>query len=361
MASGMEVDVSTVSLWRFNDVSGSTVPDAAGGNDLTIVGGTPATVTGITGGNARTLTSTIYCEVATPSNIQSALTATGSGWTVEAWIKPDLGTGAADKQYLWSCTGSFSLDTGTDNCIGAGYISSNGNIGLFWERNFNNSGGSSNGFNALEAAVAQNIVPQGIWTHVAWRRNVPVSSQATTDFFVNGQLVTSFPSGYIASFSPLTMGAGHYWHIGRFYRGTASEQWTDSIDEMRISNIARTDDEIRNSFQRVYGSVATGATPEITNLKPADGGQVSAFTPVSFDIITSDSVAFQKVFVWAKYASSDVVEMVYDGTAFTPFFASSSVTATTKGKHFSIVRGNGGWPSRPQISITAVTTQGKVL
>lgn len=362
MASGMLVDANTVSLWQFGLTSGSTVPDAVGGNNLTIVGGTPATVTGITGnGDARTLTSSIYCEVATPSNIQSALTATGSGWTVEAWLKPNLGSGSTTRAYLWSCAGSFAGDTGTDNSIGSGSIATNGNPGIFWERNFNNSGVSSNGFNAMDTSVAQNIVPQGVWTHVAWRRNAPSGGQSTVDFFVNGELVTSFAAAYIAAFTPLSIGANHYWHIGRFYRGTASEQWAGTIDEMRLSNIARTNSEIAGSFQRVYGSVATGAVPEISNLKPADGGSLAPGTHVSFDITTSDSVAFQKIFVWATYADRDVVEMVYDGADFTPFFASSVVTATTKGKHFDLVRGNGGWPAKPQLSISAVTTQGQVI
>ena len=357
--SGHAIDASTLALWRFNDVSGSTLPDASGnGYDMTIVGGTPTTVTGITGGNGRTLTSSIYAEIATPTPFINAFTGL-TGWTVEAWVKRALTTGDTSRRYFFSCAGSFAGDVGTDNAVASCGLSTDGGPAIFWERNFNDSGSPSNGFNACDQAATGNHVPQGIWVHVAWRRNADSLGSSSTDFFYNGQLAVSFASKKTAGIS--TPIATHYAHIGRFYRSTNSEGWTGDVDEVRLSSVPRTDAEILSSFMRVYGSVPSGATPTISNLKPVDGGQVATFTPVSFDLTTSDAVPFLKTFVWAKYTGSDVVEMIYDGDAFTPYFSSSVVTATTKGKHFSVVRGNGGWPSQPQISISAVTTQGKVL
>jgi len=356
--SGHTIDADTLALWRANSVSGTTLPDATGnGYDMTIVGGTPATVAGITGGNGITLTSSIYAELATPTPFITAFTGL-TGWTVEAWIRRALTTGDTSKRYFFSCAGSFSGDVGTDNAVASCGVATAGAPNIFWERNFNDSGSPSNGFNACDQVATGNHVPQGIWTHVAWRRNADSLGSSSTDFFYNGQLMHSFASKKTAGIStPITT---HYAHIGRFYRSTNTEGWTGDVDEVRLSNIPRTDAEILASFMRVYGSSPSGATPTISNLYPADGGAMGKLTTLRFDVTTSDAVPFLKTFVWASFGDSDAVEMIYDGTAFTPFYASSAVTNTKGGKHFEVTRVN-GWPSKPRLSVSAVTTQGKVL
>lgn len=367
MPSGHVVDANTVALWQFGGTSGTTVPDiGTNALDLTTVG-SPTTEAGITGnGNALILNGTssyAWRSYAVSDPIYSTFVST-TGWTIESWTKR---TGGADggyiRSYFFGASGSFPGETGTDNaicCFGQGAL---GSFHFFWERNFNDSGAASNAFNAMDIDVNFRYIPMSTWVHTAVRRSngsfTGIGFQATVDFFINGILTYTSPAKYIAGVgTPLTTPK---LAIARFHADSSLSSWSGSVDEVHVSNIARSDAYIKaNALRPFGGGSGGGVNPTISNLTPAAGSALHPTSKISFDVTVSDNTPFRKIFLSATTDSSDIHELIWDGTAFTPFYTGSTITTANNGYHFDIRRNN-GWTGRPKISVSAVTTQGGSL
>lgn len=101
--------------------------------------------------------------------------------------------------------------------------------------------------------------------------------------------------------------------------------------------------------------------PEVLNFTPPPtAGPIGPNTAVAFDVV--DSVAFRDLLVLAYFPGTNLVEVAYDGTGFTPFYnAQSSIANTTimgnAGFHFVLNRA-GGWPAAPTFVVHAIDTSG---
>ena len=87
----------------------------------------------------------------------------------------------------------------------------------------------------------------------------------------------------------------------------------------------------------------------ITNLQPAPGEAIASDTPITFDVL-DPVISTLRVYVWAVFADTGVVELVHDGENFTTQYSFSSITTITGGRRFSIPRVS-GWPSAPELRV----------
>jgi hypothetical protein len=98
-----------------------------------------------------------------------------------------------------------------------------------------------------------------------------------------------------------------------------------------------------------------GAPPTVSNWTPAAGTQITATTPIGFDV--TDVAGLAQVIVYAA-AAGGTTEQAFNGTAFTANYgAASTRTAIAGGFRFRIVR-DGGWTVAPQITVAAVNVNG---
>lgn len=87
----------------------------------------------------------------------------------------------------------------------------------------------------------------------------------------------------------------------------------------------------------------------ITNLQPGLDEEIAPNTPLSFDVL--DPVIEQlRVFVWAVYTGTGVVEMVYDGSNFSAQYSFSEINSITGGRRFTVQRVS-GWPEVPELRV----------
>jgi len=342
--SRMITDANCFAHYYFDEASGTTLADSSGnGRDMTLVG-SPTVIAGLNG-NARTFNGTTqYAEVISDANWRTLF---GAAWTIEAWIKQPVATGGTSRMYLFSNAGSFSGETLADNCLAAVINSPCGGYGVFWE-----NGAGVNGIDQFSANCA---VGQGQWAHMAWRRNAASGGSAVVEIFVDGRKIVTYSAATVAAGGT---SAAQYNHIARFYRDNSGSSWSGTIDELRISNIARSDAEILESYTRGIGG-GTGA-PTLSNLSPADGQRIAPSQAISFDVTCADAAGLAQTLVWVTYASG-LVELACEGTSFTPPFRGESTTvAISNGYTYSLKR-RGGFPLAPRISISAINYGGLEL
>lgn len=336
------IDANTFALYDFNEASGTTLGDVSGnGRDMTWVG-SPTVIAGLSG-NARTLNgSTQYAELLSDANWRTLFTAS-TGWTIEAWVRIPLASGGTSRQYFFSNAGSFSGETLANNSLCSTIMTNGGGYGIFWE--------SGSGTNSIDQQNDDRALGQGRWSHIAWRRNAGTPT-ATTDVFINGQLVRSYSAATLAAGGT---DAAQYNHIGRFYRSSSTSSWAGDIDEIRISNTPRTNSEIDTSYRAGLGISATA--PTISNLSPSDGTHISSSRTISFDVTLTDVGGLAKTMIWAEY-SNGLSELVCEGVSFAPAFREdSTAVAITNGYTYTLSR-RGGWPYGPSISVSAISVGG---
>jgi len=105
------------------------------------------------------------------------------------------------------------------------------------------------------------------------------------------------------------------------------------------------------------GPVVSFTTPEITNVQPAAGSQLSTTQSWQFD--AEGTIA--ELIVWVAYADLSVVEVVYDGSGFTPNFNGASIATDLGGGDVRLlIKRNAGWPSAPRFFVRARNTDGGV-
>lgn len=209
-------DEQTGGLWHFDEASGN-VSDASGNGNT----GTPTGTTVVAGrfGNARSFNgSSDYINV--PANGSLNFT---KDFTLEAWVKT-------------TDTGNSGLIVTYGDTADWMYIMSKDTTDTLRCKIYNDGAGST----YLETLSTKKI-NDGNWHHVAC-----VASGTTLATYVDGEIssIANIPSGTRDSGSagPLTIGA--------FNWTTYQSFWNGQIDEVRLSGVARSAEEIKAAAQR---------------------------------------------------------------------------------------------------------------
>jgi hypothetical protein len=218
-------DPYTVGLWHFNETEGNAL-DSSGNNNT----GTPTGTTIVDGmfGKARSFNgSSDYIQL---TNIPF----TGNAnFTIEAWVKT-------------SSTGTrkdiVSFGTSTINNALFLYINSSNQL----QFDLTNAGGP----------VSSQTITDGKWHHVA-----AVNQNGLIHLYVDGS-----GTGNITAMSPNITNTVNNYNIGRSY--IASNYFNGQIDDVRISNTARSDSEIKAAAQRRPSAVYTSPVID-TNVMPS--------------------------------------------------------------------------------------------
>ncbi|MBI2356476.1 LamG domain-containing protein, partial [Candidatus Dojkabacteria bacterium] len=220
-------DSHTVGLWHLNEASGSSITDFSGrGNTGTATGTT--VVTGILD-NARSFNgSSDYVSLGSSTDLRVET----DSFTLETWIKPatNLATGTRGAILAYYTPG-WILDV-VDDADVEGY--------RFY-----------NGSTSYKVNAPNNLLSLD-WTHfaVTWDRGTSLLT-----IYLNGEAQQTFSvTSVTTSTNPLLMG-----------KRTDGNYFNGIIDEVRISNIARTPEEIKQTAQRRPSSTYTSEVIDLTN------------------------------------------------------------------------------------------------
>jgi hypothetical protein len=218
-------DQYTVGLWHMDETSGNALDSSGNGNT-----GTPTGTSITTGslGNARSfngLSDSITMSASTNVNVTGDI-------TVETWINPtNFAVNSSpihkDGQY------SFQIDTN-------GYV--------YWADSSNWSYAS---FGATNIGLTT-----GQWQHLAFTK-----SNGVVNIYLDGTLkATKTFGGSITSTANIL-------HFGCYYSGAScTAYFAGKLDEVRISNIARTPEQIKANASR--RSSATYTSPVVDFVNP---------------------------------------------------------------------------------------------
>lgn len=214
-------DQYTVGLWHMNESANGTcsgskdVCDSSGnGNNGSITGATINTSTQILGAAARTIASNSQNIDVADSNSIRGLT---GKFTIEAWLKPAGNPFGSNNTVV--DIGNHTANTGFGMWVGPTNT-------LDWRINqtYNN--------------YSATALPTNQWSHFAIAYD-----GGSISMYLNGSLVSTTP--FTTNPNQATTGI----RIGR-REGASTEAFNGSIDEVRISNIARSPEEIRLDAQR---------------------------------------------------------------------------------------------------------------
>lgn len=233
-------DQHTVGLWHFDETDGTNayIKDSSGyGNDGLPIGSTYIPDGKIGGARTFSSSNTDYIAINNSSNLNP------STITLEAWIKPKLTGNLYNVINKGNNTG-YRIQLGSDGIV------------QFIDRGTTNLLSSNT-----------KVVPNQ-WSHI-----VATGDSTGLKIYINGVLDASKTTAYggAVTESPL--------YIGRY--GTNKYFFSGDIDEVRISNIARSADEIRQAYEvglRTHNvEIEFGAELDSTNL-------ISGNTDKSFTI-----------------------------------------------------------------------------
>ena len=219
------VDANTIALWRFNDLSGNTITDETGINNGTAIG---TTIVDGKFGKARYFNgSTDYITVP-----HSSILINFSQITLEAWVYPsgfDLG--------CWA---------NAEDIISKGVDSNYGYINGYNLRIARNQDGSCAG-----ASSFNQVSFSGIWHEPnQWYYVVSTYDGVYSKIYVNGVLESTnyYPN--------LTFTDTHSLYINHHLFGggyQSSQRMRGLIDEIRISKVARSAEEISYYYNLAMG------------------------------------------------------------------------------------------------------------
>jgi hypothetical protein len=242
----LTADAHTVGLWHMNEASGGSVADSSGNSNTGTATGT--TITTGKFSNARSFNgSSDYLSIP-----HSAILAP-SELTVEAWIKPSVTL----------TSGSYfpivRKDANDINSTGYGY-------------NLIYYNGSLYAFTNVDADVSWDCKPAytvnlyaGEYYHIAFTKG-----SGGVFLYINGQIVAdATTSGCYAGLNYNSTTNDTY--IGYTYGSTIGDQYANGlIDEVRISNIALTAEEVKADAQkRPYGTYTSDTldlTEDVTSI-----------------------------------------------------------------------------------------------
>ncbi|MFZ2226667.1 MAG: LamG-like jellyroll fold domain-containing protein, partial [Candidatus Moraniibacteriota bacterium] len=202
-------DQSTIGLWHMDETSGSTVNDSSGkGNTGTATG---TTIVDGRFGKMRSFNgNSDYVRITGSPSFQRS---NGQALTVELWIKPSR--------------------------LGGQYqeLVANRSASVYnWMLYMHTTDGSIQLHGAAQNKSTY-IPPINEWTHIA----ATVDASGNYNLYANGALVQSVLGYQYYSATPNELSIGNF-GTTEFYQG--------QIDEVRISNVARTAEEIKTEAQR---------------------------------------------------------------------------------------------------------------
>jgi hypothetical protein len=203
-----EIDGSTLGLWHLDETggTGAYIKDStSNAYDGTPTGGI-TTVNGLSD-KAKNFSSTNYISLGNISMVDNL-----ANVTVEAWVRPtDL-------------TASTHSRTFTENAVL--YVGHYGAQVSFY---------MGNGTSWLIADTTGGALPINTWSHVVWVKN-----GTSYYIYINGKL------SKVGSGAPATLGTSA--NTNAFGEGS-TQPWIGALDEIRISNVARSDEEIAESYR----------------------------------------------------------------------------------------------------------------
>ncbi|MBT3511803.1 MAG: LamG domain-containing protein [Candidatus Pacebacteria bacterium] len=228
------VDGNTIALWHINEGTGTSISDSSGnGNNATFAASAPSWTT------SGQINGAIDCESSSSqyATIGSGdIVSTQTQLTVEAWIKPEsIGPNIVG---ILGEGGAFRL-----------MIGKSGEVRLLIKGNPSNT---------KKTYIASTTpITAGSWHHVAGVWN---GSAGTWAIYVNGTQV----GGGTSTITSLDGGDGNNAALCNGYSG-ALLFFDGLIDEVRISNIARTSTEIRAAANGAPSPPTTPYTEGQTN------------------------------------------------------------------------------------------------
>ena len=236
------VDSNTISLWRFNDATGSIAVDEMGRNNGTAIG---ASIAGGKFGSARYFNGVSdYITVPDESSLKNL-----SQIAIESWIYPtgyDLSCWTPDEAIVEK---GFTMDNQLN-----GYT-------LHMERNWDSSCAGASSFDAIRFNFRFDGGGRIAGTSTSWHAPnnwyyvVGTYDGSNVRIYVNGVLegVSESVTGIISNTTaPLYMNH-HTWGFGGSGNQQSSQRMRGLIDEVRISNIARSAQEIANNYNLANG------------------------------------------------------------------------------------------------------------
>lgn len=225
----LPTDQYTADLFHFDETSGNAVDSSGNSNTGTPTG---TTVVGGLIGNARSFVTGDYVSHSTAKLNPSA-------GTVEMWVRPNWNGNDGLVHGLWQ-----NNTTNSDQANSVSLFKYSANQ-LYWRVM-----SPTTGYQDC-APDASNFFTSGQWTHVA-----AAYSSAGTYLYINGNLVCS-----LANITPPNALPEATARVGF---GWANTFGNGVIDEVRISNIARTPEEIKLDAQRRPYSIFTSDVIDLT-------------------------------------------------------------------------------------------------
>jgi hypothetical protein len=355
--SGMILDSDTLLLYRFEEAAATDgLTDESSNNydsTLTESGATIRLLAGTTLGtrviSARSFGMGDAAVMSEPTDqyftgaVDAALVAAlKSAWTIEAWVNIMLRGSLACPIIQFSPSAANATEDG--NVLAQLLVNSSGRIRALWEA-------PAETF-IIATQTAGSIVPTGIWSHIAARKRSLGGGNYTVDFFLDGVELEHGTVGTLANASGGAAGTTLI-VVGRDQGASRTRGF---IDEIRVSSKERTNAEILESYTR--GTTSSSIPPEVSNVSPSVGSQITPTTPISIDITDEPAGEFRRAVLHAAYSGLDWWEVIHNGDAFAPNYATgSSRTAITNGYRYSLLR-RGGWPGSPTFTPIAIDTSG---
>ena len=247
-------DDYTVGLWHVNETienfctDGDDVCDSSGNENNGTVTGTTI-VDGLIGKGRDFNSASDYITV--PSNPALSLS---SEYTIETWVKPS--STAVNQRVVWkwvSGTGGYSITLG----------------------NFIPICTAANTASATRAA--SNTLSLNEWNHIAC---VYSSKYKSIDVYINGEL----NNGTLTGTAPASMTSSNT----NLTISSTSNPFLGFIDEIRISNIARTPEEIKATAQKRPYGVYVSDTLDLTINTSAVGATIDDLQWTEYGVATGD-------------------------------------------------------------------------
>jgi hypothetical protein len=231
-------------MFRFNEASGNALDSTANAFHLTQTG-TVTAVTGQVGGGRRVTTTS---QGFSRAGDAGADTTFRGDITAECWVFWE-GSAGTNSMYLFSYATAAHTSCFFD-IYGVGGIPR-----AIWH-----SGATGT---LMVTLTSTGVVPPSVWTHVAYRRRIVSATAAYVDFFINGQIASTI--GPVLPPHATTGGTGTW----RAHQNITAAISQGIMDDLRISNVARSNAEILANYESSKYSVraVSGSTPSQQRLR----------------------------------------------------------------------------------------------
>lgn len=182
-AAAQRVTYNLVSVYNFQEGSGSVVHDVSGNTPIDLTIQHPGNVTWLSGGGLRVNTGTIIKSSGAATRMHQALNASGE-FSFEAWVKPDNASQAGPSRIA-----TMSSNTSNRNFM----LGQDGSNYIFRSRT--TSGGDSNGLPQISANPSVVNLQHVVYTWIAGTEKLYINGQLKYTGTRNGNL-TNWNSNY---------------------------------------------------------------------------------------------------------------------------------------------------------------------